>query len=152
MDEQVSRFTTWENHKRIEDTMTFLNMVTQKYENNQPSDWGIVYKETNMLIGTCGWVYLNETHRRAEIGYALARKHWNRGIITEAVKQVLHLGFHELNLNRIEARCIAENIGSERVMEKVGMQYEGLLREQMFVKGRYVNVKLYSILKNEWNH
>jgi ribosomal-protein-alanine N-acetyltransferase len=129
---------------------TFLNFVTQKYENNQPSDWGIIYKETNKLIGTCGWVYINEDHHRAEIGYALSRKYWNQAIITEAVIQVLNLGFNELDINRIEARCMAENSGSERVMQKVGMQYEGIIREQMFVKGRYVSVKLYSILKNEW--
>lgn len=90
---------------------------------------------------------MNEQHHRAEMGYALSRNYWNQGLITEAVRTILAFGFNELNLNRIEARCISENIGSERVMQKVGMHYEGLIREQMFVKGRYVNVKLYSALK-----
>lgn len=148
-DVQVSKFTTWENHSSLDDTNTFLHMVLQKYENEQPSDWGILLKDTNKVIGTCGWVYLNEQHHRAEMGYALSRNYWNQGLITEAVRTILTFGFNELNLNRIEARCISENIGSERVMQKVGMHYEGLIREQMFVKGRYVNVKLYSALKSD---
>ncbi|NQX66172.1 GNAT family N-acetyltransferase [Paenibacillus alba] len=149
-DVQVSKFTTWENHKNIEDTLTFLKIIMQKYENNQPSDWGIVHKETNKVIGTCGWVYINESHHRAEIGYALSPIYWNQGIITESMKQVLNLGFNELDINRIEARCMIGNLGSERVMIKLGMQFEGLIREQMFVKESYINIKMYSILKNEW--
>jgi ribosomal-protein-alanine N-acetyltransferase len=148
-DVEVSKFTTWENHGIIDDTYTFLNMVLQNYENDHPSDWGIVYKDTNKVIGTCGWVYLNEVHHRAEIGYALSRNYWNQGLITEAVRTSLSFGFNELDLNRIEARCMAENVGSERVMQKVGMHYEGLIREQMFVKGRYVNLNLYAILKSD---
>ncbi|MZQ81315.1 GNAT family N-acetyltransferase [Paenibacillus sp. 5J-6] len=148
-DVEVSKFTTWEKHRSIDDTYTFLNMVLQKYENEQPSDWAIVHKDTNQVIGTCGWVYLNEVHHRAEIGYALSRKYWNQGLITDVVRTILNFGFNELDLNRIEARCIAENVGSERVMQKVGMHYEGLIREQMFVKGRYVDLKLYGILKSD---
>jgi [ribosomal protein S5]-alanine N-acetyltransferase len=149
-DNNVSRYTTWESHKTIEDTLAFLNVVINKYENMQPSDWGIVDKETNKFIGTCGWVYWNVVHNRAEIGYALSRSFWNKGLMTEAVEKVIDFGFNHMNLNRVEARCNVVNGGSERVMQKVGMKYEGLVREQMLIKGSYVNIKMYSILNQEW--
>ncbi|SEM71640.1 GNAT family N-acetyltransferase [Paenibacillus sp. OV219] len=149
-DYEVSRFTSWVQHQTIDHSHSFVNVVRQKYDNNQPSDWGIIDKVTNKLIGACGWVYVNENHRRAEIGYVLSRSYWNLGYMSEAVTMILQFGFQDLNLNRIEARCFAENTASERVMQKVGLQYEGLLREQMLVKGNLIDLKMYSILKREW--
>lgn len=58
--------------------------------------------------------------------------------------------FEVLHLNRIEAHCEEENIGSWRVMEKCGMKYEGTLREKVFIKERFRSMKMYSILKQEW--
>lgn len=150
-DGEVSRFVTWEQHRSIEDTLAFLNIVIQKYNNKQPSEWAIVEKQSNKLIGMCGWVYVNENHRRAEIGYVLSRKYWNQGYMSEVVSQILEFGFNTLNLNRIEARCYAENTASERVMQKAGLRYEGLLREQMIIKGSNVDIKMYALLKKEWN-
>jgi [ribosomal protein S5]-alanine N-acetyltransferase len=150
-DNNVSKYTTWESHITKEDTLAFLNVVIKKYENNQPSEWGIIYKETNKFIGTCGWVYWNVAHNRAEIGYVLSREFWNKGVMSEVVKQIINFGFNNMNLNRIEARCVIENGGSERVMQKVGMTHEGIIREQMLVKGNYLSVNMYSILKKEWD-
>ena len=62
----------------------------------------------------------------------------------------MDFGFEQMSLNRIEARCELPNIGSARVMEKIGMTYEGVLREQMYTKGAYRDVKMYSILRREW--
>ncbi len=69
----------------------------------------------------------------------------------EAVRAMIRFGFEMMNLNRVEARCIAENIASARVMEKAGMTFEGILREHMFVKGKYQDLKMYSILRKEWS-
>jgi len=85
-----------------------------------------------------------------EIAYALSRKYWRKGLMTEAVKEVIKFGFEKMNLNRIYARCFPENIGSYRVMEKAEMQFEGILRKQMFIKGKFQDMKLYSILRREY--
>ena len=61
-------------------------------------------------------------------------------------------GFRTMELNRIEARCKIENIASARVMEEVGMRFEGILRQHMFAKGTYHDLKIYSILKEEWTN
>ena len=62
---------------------------------------------------------------------------------------MIRFGFERMNLNRIEARCIAENVASTRVMEKAGMTHEGTLRQREFIKGAYRDMKLYAILKSE---
>ena len=89
-------------------------------------------------------------HARAEVGYVLSRGYWGRGIMTEAVRAVIHFGFEELHLNRIESRCIAENMASARVMEKAGMVYEGTLRGREFIKGYYRDMKVYAIRRKEY--
>ena len=89
-------------------------------------------------------------HARAELGYVLSREHWGKGLMPEAVRAVMAFGFEKLSLNRIQARCIAENLASARVMEKAGMTFEGTLRESEFIKGAYRDIKLYSILRREY--
>ena len=90
-------------------------------------------------------------HARAEIGYALARKYWGQGLMTEAVRAMLDYGFNLLRLNRIEARCDVENIASWRVMEKAGMKFEGVLRQNIFLHGRPRDARMYGILREEWS-
>ena len=163
-DPEVARFTTWEAHKSISDSEQFVTWVVNAYANphgegwaargyaNPESSsftWGIVLKESGKLIGTIG-ISVNHRDARAEIGYAIGRPCWGRGLTTEAVQVVIKYAFEELGLNRIEARCDPENIGSARVMEKSGMTFEGVLRAQMFVKGRYDDLKIYSILRREY--
>ena len=88
-------------------------------------------------------------YARASLGYAIAREYWGRGLTTEAVRAAIAFGFDHLSLNRIEARCIAENTASERVMQKAGLSYEGTLRDYVFRKGAYRDYKVYSILRRE---
>ena len=149
-DPEVTRFVTWEPHKSIDDSINFLKSVIQRYENNEPSDWGIIYKENNKFIGTCGYVLWVPVHSLAEIAYALSMEYWGKGLMTEAVKEVIKHGFEKMILNRIYARCFVENIGSQKVLEKVGMKFEGILREQMFIKGTFRDMKIYSILRKEY--
>jgi ribosomal-protein-alanine N-acetyltransferase len=149
-DLEVTRFVTWEPHKSIDDSINFLKLVIKKYENNEPSDWGIIYKENSKLIGTCGYVSLDKANYSAEIGYALSREYWGKGLMTEVVKEVIKFGFEKMNLNRIYARCFVKNIGSQKVLEKVGMKFEGILREQVLIKGTFRDMKIYSILRKEY--
>lgn len=144
---EVSRYTLWETHRSIEDSRAFLEFATQKYENGGEPDWGIVYRGNGCLVGACGLVNWEAEHARAEVGFVLSREYWGRGLMSEAVQAILRFGFERMNLNRIEARCIAENAASARVMEKAGMVYEGTLRQREYIKGAYRDIKLYAILK-----
>jgi RimJ/RimL family protein N-acetyltransferase len=86
-----------------------------------------------------------------EIGFELDPSHWGQGYATEAVQAVLDFGFTQLSHHRIWSWCIADNIGSARVLEKVGMQREGRQREVEFFKGRWWDRLLYAILDYEWS-
>lgn len=150
-DREVSRYTAWYTHHVLEDSKLFLNYVINSYQNHQVSSWGIVQKADKKFIGTAGFMNWNVEHARGEIGYALSRKYWGKGYMTEVVNAIIYFGFRTMMLNRIEARCEIENIASARVMEKVGMKYEGILRQNMFMKGKYRDLKMYSILKEEFS-
>jgi [ribosomal protein S5]-alanine N-acetyltransferase len=116
-----------------------------------PNDvtFAITLRETGELLGAMGLVVGRE-HDRAEIGYWIAVEQWNRGYATEAAREVIRYGFEELNLNRIFAMYFARNAASGRVMQKLGMRQEGLLREHMVKWGERIDVELYGILRRDW--
>ncbi|MGH2404920.1 MAG: GNAT family N-acetyltransferase [bacterium] len=149
-DPEVSRYTTWEPHRTIDDTRAFLTSILELYASHRVAPWGMEHKQEGRLIGTCGFVWWDLRHARAEIAYALAQPYWNKGYTTEAVRAVIAFGYEVMRVNRIEARCDIPNAASARVMEKAGMTFEGILRHHMFVKGEYVDLKMYSILRDEW--
>ena len=150
-DPEVTHYVIWEMHRTIEDSTAFLELALGKYESGGEPDWGIVYKGGRCFVGTCGLVNWEVDHTRAEIGYVLHKDYWGRGLMPEAVRAMIGFGFEKMGLNRIEARCIAKNTASARVMEKAGMTYEGTLREREFVKGAYRDMKLYSVLRSEYH-
>lgn len=149
-DPQVAAYVLWDHHQSLEDSRRYLAYMLEKYERGDVAEWGIVHKRDERFIGTCGFMWWNTLHHRAEIGYALSPRYWNRGLMTEAVKRVIKFGFDKMQLNRIEARCIPGNVASEKVMKHVGMKYEGLMRKQAFTSGAFHDLKMYAILKEEY--
>lgn len=150
-DPELTKYTLWDYHRTLENSIYYLQLILEQYENEQVSNWAIVLKSNKKMIGTCGFVYWAPEHHRAEVGYALSRKYWNRGIMSEAIQELISFGFDNMDLNRIEARCNTGNIGSERIMQKSGMTFEGIIREQLLIKGQFEDIKLYAILKRELN-
>ena len=149
-DPEVTRYVIWETHNSVEDSKAFLDLAVSKREIGGEPEWGIVYKGDYRFIGACGIVSWEPYHARAELGYVLSRDYWGRGFMAEAVRAMISFGFQRMNLNRIEARCVAENAASARVMEKAGMTYEGTMRQRELIKGAYRDMKVYSILRSEF--
>ena len=149
-DPEVPKFMPWDTHKSIEDARGFISFTLGRYERDEAGEWGIVLKETGRLIGATGFPWCDMKNRRAEIGYVISRHYWGRGIMPEAVSRVLKFAFEEVGLNRIECCHFLPNEKSGRVMQKVGMSFEGIAREKMYAKGRYWDVKQYSILRSDW--
>ena len=149
-DPEVSKYVLFDTHQTIEDSRVFLRLVLSEYAEHKPSALGIELKNSGELIGTIGYLNWNNDHKRIEIGYALSRDNWNKGYVTEAAKGLIDFFFHNSDLIRIEARCRLENTGSARVMEKAGMKFEGILRKHIFTKGEHRDMKIYSIIRDEW--
>lgn len=147
---EVSQYTVWDVHKSIEDTKEFIQFVVNRYESQKVGPWGIELKKTGRIIGSCSFVSWDNKNRRAELGYVLSNRYWNQGIMTEVINRVVEFGFKDLELVRIEARCLPENLGSSRVMEKTGMKFEGLLRKHIWAKNDFQDLKLYSIVREDF--
>ncbi|MTI96150.1 MAG: GNAT family N-acetyltransferase [Firmicutes bacterium] len=150
-DPQVARYTTWEFHRSIEASREFVNFVLQCYEQGKVAPWALVERTGGRVIGTCGFVGWKPNQFRAEVGFALARSHWNKGFTTEAGRAVMEFAFDQ-GVNRLEGRCYLDNVGSARVLEKLGMRFEGILRQHIYAKGQFYDVRMYSMLKEEWLH
>lgn len=149
-DPEVARYTAWAPHRSVADAEAVVATVLERYARGEPAPWGVEHTADGRLIGTCGFNGWLPRHGRAEVSYALARPYWGRGLMPEALRAVLACGFGRLGLNRVEARCLVENVASARVLEKVGMRCEGVLREHVFLKGAYRDLKLYAVLGREW--
>ncbi|MBQ9152101.1 MAG: GNAT family N-acetyltransferase [Clostridia bacterium] len=146
----VTEYLTWEPHASVEETRQYLTYVGQRYRTGDFYDWSVVDKESGHMIGTCGFTSFNCPADSAEIGYVLNPAYQGRGLGTEAVRRVLEFGFEELNLHRIEAHFIQGNDASRRLMERVGMTFEGFARESMKIKGKYRTIGTCAILRSEY--
>ena len=110
----------------------------------------MIIKEEDRLIGNCGIRKKTSNLWEADIGYEIATSFCGKGLATEAALALLKFGFDELGLHRISANCIADNLASARVLAKIGMQCEGRLRQNEWMKGRWWDTLVYGILADEW--
>jgi len=145
------RYNPW-MHRTEADARNFVRMCIA-WQEEQPRtkfQFAIILKEQARLIGNCGIRMRNLDAHEADIGYELDSRYWGQGYATEAARALLGFGFGELRLHRIWAYCIAENVASARVLERIGMQREGRLREKEWMKGRWWDTLVYAILEREW--
>lgn len=149
-DPQVTRYITWETHRNLDDTRRFIQVVNDWYERQEVLYWGVTRKSDMKLIGTCGifeWVVRDA---RAELSYTLGRPYWGNGYASEIAGTLIRFSFETLQLNRLEGRCLRENVSSAHVLEKARLSLDGILRQQLYLKGAYRDLKVYSLLRQEW--
>lgn len=114
---------------------------------NEWAGWCIDYDDR--MVGSIELI-LDATHRSAEIAYSLARQYWNKGLMTEALIKTISAAFDtEPPLNRLFVKIDSRNANSVRVAEKLGFQREGVLRQNRFHKGRFVDDVVLAILREE---
>jgi ribosomal-protein-alanine N-acetyltransferase len=112
-------------------------------------NFAVTLEADHTIIGTVSLMSINEMHREAEIGYWIAPDYWNQGYATEACQAVLDYGFRRLNLHRIQARHFKGNPSSGRVIQKLGMQQEGISRHAAFRAGKWHDLVNYAILETD---
>lgn len=149
-DPEVARHVLWDAHRSVSETRGYLRAVLYQYRNGYPSQWGIVERATGRLIGTIGYMSYQEDNALAEVGYSLARSHWNQGLMTEALNAVIRVSFETLKLHRIEAQHFTANPSSGRVMQKCGMTHEGRMHGRIYNKGKFRDVEMWAILRRTW--
>lgn len=147
----VTKFLTWQTHTNQDVTKSVLADWISKYANKDFYNWAIELKEENRLIGNISVVSLREETLSAILGYCIGSKWWGKEIMPEAGKAVLKYLFEEVGFNRIAANHDKNNPKSGRVMQKIGMTYEGTLRSAGFCNQGIIDDVRYSILKSEWD-
>ncbi|MNU55274.1 ribosomal-protein-S5-alanine N-acetyltransferase [compost metagenome] len=152
-DDEVVRYLNMSRLESVQDTLDMINLLNGLSESEDTLRWGIELKETGILIGSCGFnVWQLAGANRGEIGYDLGVSYWGRGYMPEALLTMIEFGYSVMGLNRIEALVLPENSASRRMLDKLGFQEEGLLREyqQNEQAEGYIDLHLYALLKREF--
>lgn len=144
-DSEVTKYLTWEAHKNISET---IDVISNYYLTKDPVSYVIVNKD-NVAIGV---IDFNETNRSCykEIGYFLNPKYHNKGIMTNAVKKLLEIGFKELNYEVIAISHVSENIKSKRVIEKAGFKYIKTI-DNIIYKNKSFSLLYYEMKGTDFN-
>lgn len=128
----------------------WMQTCSEKFENDEALNFAITRRTDKQLIGGMGF-RRDLKNENAELGYWIGKPYWNRGYATEAAKAVVAYGFEVLKLNRIHARRFKRNPASGRVLEKIGMQYEGCLRQHIKKWDNFEDLMTYGMLKSDYN-
>jgi RimJ/RimL family protein N-acetyltransferase len=143
-DSDVTRYLPGGKPRPIERTQYVLNFSVEHAQKHGFTFWAVVNKASHQFMGHCGLIYLEESPE-VEVAYAFGKAFWGQGIATEAARACLRFGFESAGLEQILALAEPENIASQRVMQKIGMQYQGTTH-------RYYNhiLVLYHLNRADW--
>ena len=149
-DPEVTRYSELATFTGLQQASNLISKFTYWFQNDQGIRWGIFLKETDEMIGVCCFdTYLVKYHS-ANLAYDLASSHWQQGYATEAAGIIVDFAFqHGLvsKINRIQAITHSENEPSERVLEKIGFEKEGMMRRYGYWNGQYHDMNLFSRLR-----
>ncbi|HEY5571600.1 MAG TPA: GNAT family N-acetyltransferase [Anaerolineales bacterium] len=127
----------------------WISTHQEAFEKGAAVTFAIALRSGGQLLGAIG-LGIDPANSLAELGYWIGKPYWNRGYCTEAARAVLEYAFSELGLNRVQARHMTKNPASGRVMQKIGMQYEGRLRQQIKRWEAFQDAEMYAILREEY--
>jgi RimJ/RimL family protein N-acetyltransferase len=149
-DKEIVKWTLMIPHPYPKDgARKFIRRTHYSIKKRRAYAFGIEFKGTGNIIGVIS-IHVNWKDKNGEIGYWLGKKYWNQGLMTEAVQLIKRFGFDQLSLNRIYARLFEENIGSNKLLEKCGFQFEGMLREVYYRYNQWHNELWFGILRREY--
>ncbi|HUS79078.1 MAG TPA: GNAT family protein [Patescibacteria group bacterium] len=151
-DEDVMIYYGVEPYKSEEEAEKEVDWMLGIYREKKGIRWVITLKESDEYVGDVGVDKLDMKHRKGELGFKLVKKHWRRGVMTEALTRALDHVYDEMGLNRVEALVDPRNDASWALLRKIGFKEEGVLREYEFEKGEYIDLIMTSLLRREWKH
>lgn len=133
----------------MEDAEAWIQDKIAFFKQGKEMAWAICTIEDGTLLGAVG-LTMDSKNDAAELGFWMGREYRGRGYVTEAAKGVIDLAFLKLELNRVEAKHMAGNVASSKVLEKLGMQHEGLHRQQIKKWGEFKDIKSYAIIRSDY--
>ncbi len=137
------------------DTFTHLNQAIEVIERRARGfigrrgiRWAIARKPDNYVIGSCGLSWDREANA-AEVGYELASQFWRQGMMSEALRAILNYGFEMEGVHLVSAEVMLGNVASQRLLEKLGFQSQGIMKQRGFCKGEYHDLEQFILMKSQ---
>lgn len=149
-DEEVTRYCGVPQLTALSGAEDLLGQIRTGFRERSLFQWGVALAETDEVIGTCTLFHFSWTHRRCELGFALAKKRWGLGDGGRAARSVLNFAFERLGLHRVEADADPRNVRSLALLERLGFRREGLLRERYIVNGEVQDGVMLGLLRSEF--
>jgi RimJ/RimL family protein N-acetyltransferase len=152
---EVTAGLIWDGPDEISDTIGFIRLSQTDRFGDSGFHWAIRDK-TGALSGAAGTAVgmisarPSEQTGRGDVGYWIGKPYWGKGLMKEALTEVLDLSFGDLDHEKMEAEIFTDNVRSMRLVESLGMQREGTIRSSHFKRGRWVDSHIYGILRKEW--
>ncbi|HJR60161.1 MAG TPA: GNAT family N-acetyltransferase [Vicinamibacterales bacterium] len=149
-DVEVMRFWSSPPLEDLAAASSLVDEIHRHFRARRLFQWGICFRETDTVVGTCTLHHVEPAHRRAEVGFALARTAWGQGLATEALELLIRFSFDALGLHRLEADADPDNERSIRTLERQGFKREGYLRERWHHLGELRDTVFLGLLRPEW--
>ncbi len=147
--QHLKKWFPWVDYMQtVNDCNEYINSCKKQLE--EGTDYSYVIFMNSKMIGRIGVHFIDLQNKHGAIGYWLGQEYQGQGIITRACKTLLRLGFNKLQLNRIEIKCGVGNDKSAAIPKRLGFCKEGVLRQAELVNDKFIDIELYSLLKQEW--
>ena len=134
-----------------DEVQALIGEIHDEFDRETGIGWAVALRDTDRVVGLFGYHDWNRFHRRAQIGYDLARAYWGQRVATEALRAMLDFGFERMDLNRVGAHTIADNYESVRLLERIGFRREGTRRSFSWEDDcTFHPGAIYGLLREEW--
>lgn len=148
--EQLRAWMTWcRADFSLAHAEAFVAQSARAWAHGEQFSFAIIDMRDQSFLGSVGLNQLNQSHKFANVGYWVRNAAAGRGVATAAVRQIAAFGLGELGLNRLEFLIPAVNVGSQRVAQKVGAMFEGVLRNRLMIAGHSHDAAMYSLTRSE---
>ena len=145
-DDEMLKYVGRPKATSVDEIIKWIEMVNDSIFKNEGINWAISLKEDPKLIGIISFWRIDKQHYRAEAGYVLHPNYQKKGIMDEALKAILHYGFHALKLHSVEANIDPENTASKLLLERNGFVREAYYKENYFFQDKFWDSAIYSLL------
>jgi [ribosomal protein S5]-alanine N-acetyltransferase len=149
-DPNVTQFHDLDTFNHLNQAIGVIERRAKGFESGYGIRWGIARKSDNYLIGSCGFTWDRQANA-AEVGYELASQFWRQGIMSEALRAILNYGFEIRGVQFVIAQIMLENMASRRLLENLGFQSQGILKERGFWKGKHHDLEQFILMRNQSN-
>ncbi|MGK4044207.1 GNAT family N-acetyltransferase [Heyndrickxia oleronia] len=145
-DPDVTKYMNIDRFTDVSQAREMIELLNHLSQENKAIRYSIIKKDTQDIIGSCGYNSLDFDHSKVEIGYDISKAYWGRGYAPEAISSLVHYAFNSLGMNRIEARVEPANKSSVKVLQKLNFTFEGTMRKCEKSKGRFIDLSIFSKL------